>query len=205
MKAPIVSGPAELDVTFGEVHTFTIVAESNDTLTYEIESNQTGVFTVTDNTTGSFQVNVTSVNVSATFIVSDTNGMITEFKPIIKMCYCANDGNCTNATDVASGTGYLKLYICSCAYGWTGKHCLEQADVCEDDPCFPGVNCTNIYSPTVEARCGDCPSGFEGDGRSCSGRDHNYCKFIDSFIAQSIYVDNLSALLVIGQCELARI
>ena len=109
LTAPKVTGPAELDVTFGEVHDFTIVADSNATLIYAIKSNQSGVFTMTDNATGAFQVNVNTIDISATYVVSDTNGMVTEFEPSIKLCHCANNGTCTNATVVSANGKFVSF------------------------------------------------------------------------------------------------
>ncbi len=37
--------------------------------------------------------------------------------------------------------------------------------------CFEGVSCVDIPAPGSGAICGDCPSGYDGDGEKCIGKD----------------------------------
>ncbi len=55
-----------------------------------------------------------------------------------------------------------------CAPGWEGDGCALLVG-CESGPCFPGVDCTNIFGVGFE--CGACPPGFEGDGIDCTDID----------------------------------
>ena len=56
-----------------------------------------------------------------------------------------------------------------CAPGWEGTHCEQPIDMCFQLPCFPGVKCTNVFTPKPEPKCDPCPLGLEGDGRACTG------------------------------------
>lgn len=63
-------------------------------------------------------------------------------------------------------------YTCVCKPGWEGNGivCTDE-DGCALDPCFQGVQCTDIEAPDVGRICGECPDGYEGDGESCI--EHN--------------------------------
>ena len=49
-----------------------------------------------------------------------------------------------------------------------GQVCVRQPrpviDYCSSNPCFRDVDCTNRFDGFV---CGNCPSGFEGNGEEC--------------------------------------
>ena len=55
-----------------------------------------------------------------------------------------------------------------CALGFEGDGC-DVVVGCESDPCFPGVECTDI--PGFGIECGECPVGYEGDGVVCEDVD----------------------------------
>ena len=58
--------------------------------------------------------------------------------------------------------------------GWDGSLCGVKVDLCKKQPCFAGVNCTNVYTEPAKAECAPCPTGYEGDGRACSGISKSY-------------------------------
>ena len=43
--------------------------------------------------------------------------------------------------------------------------------------CFPGVSCLNVG--VGQSKCGPCPKGYEGDGRTCNDIDEVCCDDID--------------------------
>ena len=47
-----------------------------------------------------------------------------------------------------------------------GRHCDEVITTCSNDSCYPGVPCMD---KTVPISCGQCPSGFTGNGKNCKG------------------------------------
>lgn len=74
-------------------------------------------------------------------------------------------------------------YRCICNEGFigNGKQCKPlDPTTCEDGPCYPGVECTNIRilsardieltpeGAVKQFRCGMCPEGFLGTGEACA-------------------------------------
>ncbi|PKU35119.1 von willebrand factor d and egf domain-containing [Limosa lapponica baueri] len=47
-----------------------------------------------------------------------------------------------------------------------GLTCQEDRNECEESLCFPGVSCMNTFGSYA---CGTCPSGMEGNGKTCKG------------------------------------
>jgi Notch-like protein len=72
--------------------------------------------------------------------------------PIANSCDrrpCLNGGTCSLRS--------LEAYQCSCAPGYTGKHC-EKEDHCASQPCRNGAECTSLGE---EYKC-KCAPGFTG-------------------------------------------
>ena len=113
LSAPKINGPTVLDVMYGQGHSFKIEAESNATgpLIYEVKSNQSGIFTMINSTSGDFQVNVTNEKIAVELVVRDSNDFVASYRPLIKVCHCANGGNCTNATFVPE-SGEFSNILC---------------------------------------------------------------------------------------------
>jgi hypothetical protein len=77
---------------------------------------------------------------------------------------CIN-GTCVD--DEPPSTGYT----CSCSSGWEGTYCDQDIDGCDPNPCFPTVACTDVPAPGTGFTCGPCPTGYEGDGQTCTNYD----------------------------------
>ena len=53
----------------------------------------------------------------------------------------------------------------------TSEPSVCDVDACVGSPCFSGVTCSDIDPPGTGFICGTCPSGYEGNGISCSNVD----------------------------------
>lgn len=113
------------------------------------------------------------------FIVTDSNNSASELRPLVRLCPCQNGGHCVDDEDVQrqldTGVRFIVL-SCQCPSGLTGQFCESNFDACveSNDPCFPGVKCTNVPLNVSNTgyTCGPCPSGYhgDGDGASCVGK-----------------------------------
>ena len=81
--------------------------------------------------------------------------------PLVK-CSAASDGS---ATCGACPTGYA-LEDASDQF----STCVD-IDGCANSPCHMGVLCTDMPAPGVGFKCGTCPTGYEGDGETCTDID----------------------------------
>ncbi|XP_072020294.1 uncharacterized protein [Amphiura filiformis] len=89
----------------------------------------------------------------------------------LKLCSCENDGECDwNST---SHDAAFSVVSCICTPGWAGSNCSVDLDSCEENPCYPGVQCIDLPPPEVNATCGSCPPGLDGNGFTCF--DFNEC------------------------------
>jgi len=55
-----------------------------------------------------------------------------------------------------------------------GSSACVEIDGCKvpvENPCYPGVTCTDLPPPSDGHTCGACPSGMEGDGTACAEID----------------------------------
>ena len=60
-------------------------------------------------------------------------------------------------------------YSCICKAGFTGRDCDIPITRCNNDSCYPGVQCSKN---NLTISCGSCPSGYTGDGKNCIGNTH---------------------------------
>ncbi|XP_061685391.1 von Willebrand factor D and EGF domain-containing protein isoform X2 [Syngnathoides biaculeatus] len=67
------------------------------------------------------------------------------------------------------------LQSASSIQAWIDSHVTNKEHVvpCSDRPCFPGVHCDNVLDGSF--RCGNCPLGFIGDGKTCRAVCKNRC------------------------------
>lgn len=73
------------------------------------------------------------------------------------------------------------LYIFLLYSAWEGRYCEIDVDGCIESPCFPEVECLDSVAPLVGATCADCPLGYNGDGKKCTGNYH-YTLTIASYV-----------------------
>ncbi|CDW53687.1 cubilin [Trichuris trichiura] len=79
---------------------------------------------------------------------------------------CGPHGTCVSVANPHAG---MAAYKCFCEVGWkqseslTDPYCVD-VDECLENPCFPGVHCSNTPGGF---KCGSCPVGYTGDGARC--------------------------------------
>ena len=92
------------------------------------------------------------------------------------MCACDHGGQCVppeEGDEVNTDSKFVYMG-CACQGGYTGRFCDSDIDACEmnGQPCYAGVNCTDLPAPANVSgyTCGPCPTGFTGNGAQCAGR-----------------------------------
>ncbi len=97
---------------------------------------------------------------------------------------CVDVPECTNGSDPCQiGAGHATRcievtgsYSCECATGYEsstvgGRLTCTDIDGCANHPCFAGVSCADVPAPGTGFTCGLCPSGYSGNGITCSDVD----------------------------------
>lgn len=98
-------------------------------------------------------------------------------------CICDNDADYSGTYPACTHNACLNVTCgnneqcntsgeCECADGFIGDPCVD-FDACASNPCFIGVSCTDQPAPSLGYTCGSCPSGYSGDGETCT--DNNEC------------------------------
>ncbi|XP_019632704.1 PREDICTED: uncharacterized protein LOC109476260 [Branchiostoma belcheri] len=110
-------------------------------------------------------------------VAKDDKGASSSTYPMVKLCNCQNGGTCNFVTVDFTGeinpVGGFQVVSCLCPEAYTGEFCETDKDECEEDPCYPGVVCTDRVAPEDGFDCGPCPNGLDGTGEKCF--DVNEC------------------------------
>ncbi|XP_066276376.1 uncharacterized protein [Branchiostoma lanceolatum] len=173
---PKIFGPTVVNATVGKEASFSLTATdiNNDTVKFSAQ-NLPGNARF-DNATATFSWTPSQINsLNMSFTASDGKGGTSILRPTVNLCKCENNGTCDfdNLADDQNINSLLRVVACMCGDGLEGTFCEVDIDGCEDDPCYMGVNCTDVPAPGVGYTCSACPEGMEGDGAKC--RDVDEC------------------------------
>lgn len=80
-------------------------------------------------------------------------------------CPCENDGTCVKKSTIIYPV-QLSDYFCQCKKPYTGELCENRPNPCEDQPCYPGLECS-LAQNSEGFSCENCPPLFKGDGKQC--------------------------------------
>uniref|UniRef100_A0A8C4WYG9 Mucin-like protein n=2 Tax=Eptatretus burgeri TaxID=7764 RepID=A0A8C4WYG9_EPTBU len=170
--APNITGEHELQSPINNEFTTTYVTDGEN-VTFSLDTNSTEI-----NITASGLLTWHPTSVERTFaIVLATNGKATgQLALSLVVCGCMNNGTCDYEHESALETGdsnsTFKVASCNCTQGYTGSNCSDDFDSCMDNPCFPGVNCTDFKAPLSGFNCSSCPPGLVGNGSKCFDDDN---------------------------------
>ena len=105
------------------------------------------------------------------------------------MCACDHGGKCVppEEGDKVNTDSKFVYMGCACQGGYTGRFCDSDIDACEMNaqPCYAGVNCTDLPPPANASgyKCGPCPTGYTGNGAQCAGEcNHGDIKFDQTIV-----------------------
>uniref|UniRef100_A0A8C4R713 VWFD domain-containing protein n=1 Tax=Eptatretus burgeri TaxID=7764 RepID=A0A8C4R713_EPTBU len=171
---PNITGEHELQSSINNEFTTTYLTDGEN-VTFSLDTNSTEI-----NITASGLLTWRPTSVERTFaIVLATNGKATgQLALSLIVCGCMNNGTCDYEHESTLETGdsnsTFKVASCNCTQGYTGSNCSDDLDSCLDNPCFPGVNCTDFKAPLLGFNCSSCPPGLVGNGSKCFDDDN--CK-----------------------------
>ncbi|XP_067939795.1 mucin-like protein [Watersipora subatra] len=177
--APIINGNNSVLVIGGYFEYLLTVNDSNgDDVTVRTNINATITMTGDDVIiTGQIANTTNTSNFLFTITARDTAGAASSKTLLTMFCNCVNNGTCDEPTQQqqeAFETTSIVL-ACICPTGYTGDLCDADLDACElvASPCYPSVLCVDLPPPADHEgyKCGDCPAGYTGDGKTCSDVD----------------------------------
>ncbi|XP_078725599.1 uncharacterized protein LOC144942674 [Lampetra fluviatilis] len=88
----------------------------------------------------------------------------------LTLCNCSAKSTCLYSEPLYSvqhNQSTFQVAGCNCSDGYAGQFCEVDVDACVTNPCYPGINCTDLPPPSLGYKCGPCPAGYTGDGEKC--------------------------------------
>ncbi|KAM4041246.1 uncharacterized protein ACNLHF_012381 isoform 4-T4 [Anomaloglossus baeobatrachus] len=156
------------------IGSLTIEAFINTPVTVQYSANGTGVVFSADPVTNT-DINLTD-NGTLTWtprsksefiffiIATDSQNLSSSLQLSFVLCACSMESECDYTQTTKVNGSSLSILSCDCSNNYTGDFCETPPDLCADG-CFPGASCN------TSSGCGDCPTGFTGDGKHCTDID----------------------------------
>ncbi|XP_078588078.1 mucin-like protein [Branchiostoma floridae x Branchiostoma japonicum] len=182
---PIIEGPISLDVTVGEVVTFSFTATDlkGDPVTVAAETLPLGAAFEYGGNTATVTWSVVDYDGPVmSFIATNSRNQTTLYIPQVNLCKCQNGGVCDFGS-LAAGEdpdGDLRVVACLCPSPYTGQFCEDLNEcVAGTDDCGENAVCVNefggyhcecepgFYPNPGGKSCRDCPYGYRPHRDDC--------------------------------------
>ncbi|XP_065939071.1 uncharacterized protein [Magallana gigas] len=172
----IANGNVTIEVSVGATYSLHLTAtdkNAGDIIFFLINDDAPSGLLVTNDTHNLTWTNIADLETAKIQVTVSDGKAQSLWTPKIEYCKCQNGGGCDFS--VSSSDQFL-LVPCVCVTGYTGPFCERDEDGCADNPCWPGVDCTDVLARDLSTtpagfKCGSCPTHLEGDGISCTDKD----------------------------------
>eukprot|EP00058_Branchiostoma_floridae_P022683 XP_002608173.1 hypothetical protein BRAFLDRAFT_90412 [Branchiostoma floridae] len=184
-SSPVIDGPISLDVTVGEVVSFSFTATDlkGDPVTVAAETLPPGATFEYGGNTATVTWNVVDYDRPVmSFTATNARGQTTLYIPQVNLCKCQNGGDCDFGS-LAAGEdpdGDLRVVECHCPPAYIGQFCEDFNEcVAGTDDCGENAACVNdlggyhcecepgFYPNPGGKSCRNCPYGYRGYRGNC--------------------------------------
>ncbi|XP_033628836.1 von Willebrand factor D and EGF domain-containing protein-like [Asterias rubens] len=93
------------------------------------------------------------------------------------LCEVSTDGCVSNPCVNGNCVEVNAEFSCQCHEGFIGTTCSTPSDPCASRPCYPGVHCHANEASNTHYTCGECPSGYTGNGVNCEEVVQSLCQW----------------------------
>ena len=191
-RLPSYVAPLGIDVRIGEdvIVQLEVEDEDGDPISYRITETKRGL--ISDNGVFTYSTNANDLKNSVSvleelnmmiFYYSDRKGDEQKHKPLFNVCACEREALCNYDDVYTQFADSIAMSTCICVNpAYTGRFCSDDKNACEDDDeneCFPGTECIDNPAPMPGYMCGECPPGYEGDGKICELVDNKELTCLD--------------------------